>query len=184
MGTFGQTLRQAREDLGASLAEAERETRISRRYLEALETENEAALPAAVYTRGFIKIYCQYLGLNPEGMVDLFGPQQALVDNVTIRPIPAEIKAALGASAAGRGGRGPDAGVVARRLPVGPVYFVPGERRAHRFPAHDAHTGNAGGCRGNAIAAARERPADSRWSWSVAEPSIVAAGGTRARSGG
>lgn len=91
MGTFGQTLRQAREDLGASLAEAERETRISRRYLEALETENEAALPAAVYTRGFIKIYCQYLGLNPDGMVDLFGPQQALVDNVTIRPIPAEI---------------------------------------------------------------------------------------------
>jgi cytoskeleton protein RodZ len=91
LGTFGQTLRQAREDLGASLAEAERETRISRRYLEALETENESALPAAVYTRGFIKIYCQYLGLNPEGMVDLFGPQQALVDNVTIRPIPAEI---------------------------------------------------------------------------------------------
>ena len=91
MGTFGQTLRQAREDLGASLAEAERETRISRRYLEALEQENEAALPAAVYTRGFIKIYCQYLGLNPEGMVDLFGPQQALVDNVQIRPIPAEI---------------------------------------------------------------------------------------------
>jgi cytoskeleton protein RodZ len=91
LGTFGQTLRQAREDLGASLADAERETRISRRHLEALEAENEAALPAAVYTRGFIKIYCQYLGLNPEGMVDLFGPQQALVDNVQIRPIPAEI---------------------------------------------------------------------------------------------
>jgi cytoskeleton protein RodZ len=91
LGTFGQTLRQAREDLGASLAEAERETRISRRYLEALEQENESALPAAVYTRGFIKIYCQYLGLNPDGMVDLFGPQQALVDNVQIRPIPAEI---------------------------------------------------------------------------------------------
>lgn len=91
MGAFGQTLRQAREDLGASLAEAERETRISRRYLEALESEDEEALPAAVYTRGFIKIYCQYLGLNPDGMADLFGPQQALVDNVQIRPIPAEI---------------------------------------------------------------------------------------------
>ncbi|MGE3913254.1 MAG: helix-turn-helix domain-containing protein [Chloroflexota bacterium] len=93
MGTFGQTLRQAREDLGASLAEAERETRISRRYLAALENEDEAALPAAVYTRGFIRIYCQYLGLNPDGMLDLFGPQEALVDHVSIRPIPAEISA-------------------------------------------------------------------------------------------
>jgi cytoskeleton protein RodZ len=91
LGTFGQTLRQAREDLGASLAEAERETRISRRYLEALESENEAALPAGVYTRGFIRVYCQYLGLNPEAMLDLFGPQQALEDHVEIRPIPAEI---------------------------------------------------------------------------------------------
>jgi cytoskeletal protein RodZ len=91
LGTFGQTLRQAREDLGASLVEAERETRISRRYLEALENEDEAALPAGIYTRGFIRIYCQYLGLNPEGMLDLFGPQQALEDNVKIRPIPAEI---------------------------------------------------------------------------------------------
>lgn len=91
MGTFGQTLRQAREDLGASLAEAERETRISRRYLEALENEDEAALPAAVYARGFIRTYCQYLGLHPEGMAELFGPQRALVDNIQIRPIPAEI---------------------------------------------------------------------------------------------
>ncbi len=93
MGTFGQTLQQAREDLGASLAEAERETRISRRYLEALEKEDEAGLPAGVYTRGFIRVYCQYLGLNPEGMLDLFGPQRALEDHVTIRPIPAEISA-------------------------------------------------------------------------------------------
>ncbi len=55
MGTFGDTLREAREDLGVSLADAERETRISRRYLEALESEDEAALPAGVYTRGFIR---------------------------------------------------------------------------------------------------------------------------------
>lgn len=90
MGTFGQTLRDAREDLGVTLEEAERETRISRRYLEALENEDESAMPAAVYARGFIRTYCQYLGLNPEGMLDLYGPRQVLQPNVAIRPIPAE----------------------------------------------------------------------------------------------
>jgi cytoskeleton protein RodZ len=91
MGTFGDTLRQAREDLGASLADAERETRISRRYLEALESEDEAALPAPVYTRGFIRTYCRYLGLNPDGMLELFGPRRALDGPVAVRPIPAEL---------------------------------------------------------------------------------------------
>ncbi|MDP8921265.1 MAG: DUF4115 domain-containing protein [Chloroflexota bacterium] len=91
MGTFGDTLRQAREDLGVSLADAERETRISRRYLEALETEDEASLPAPVYTRGFIRTYCRYLGLNGDGMLDLFGPRQALESSAQVRPIPAEL---------------------------------------------------------------------------------------------
>jgi cytoskeletal protein RodZ len=93
LGTFGQALRDAREDLGVSLADAERETRINRRYLEALETEDDSAMPPAVYTRGFIRTYSQYLGLNPEAMLDAYGPQQAIEDDVQIRPIPAEINA-------------------------------------------------------------------------------------------
>jgi cytoskeleton protein RodZ len=93
LGTFGQALRDAREDLGVSLADAERETRISRRYLEALETEDAAAMPPAVYARGFIKTYSQFLGLNPDAMLDAYGPRQVLDDRVQIRPIPAEINA-------------------------------------------------------------------------------------------
>lgn len=93
MGTFGQALRDAREDLGVSLVEAERETRINRRYLDALEKEDASAMPPAVYARGFIRTYAQYLGLDPEGMLDLYGPRQVIQDNVQIRPIPAEINA-------------------------------------------------------------------------------------------
>src|SRR5581483_2652843 len=93
MGTFGDTLRQARLDLGASLADAERETRISRRYLESLEIEDDSSLPPPVYTRGFIRTYSQYLGLNPESMLDLFGPRRAIEDHVQIRPIPADVAA-------------------------------------------------------------------------------------------
>ena len=93
MGTFGQALRDAREDLGVSLADAERETRINRRYLEALESEDDSAMPPAVYTRGFIRTYSLYLGLDPETMLDAYGPQEAIEDSVRIRPIPAELNA-------------------------------------------------------------------------------------------
>ena len=91
MGTFGDTLRQARDDLGASLVDAERETKIHRRYLEALENEDESALPAPVYTRGFIRTYCRYLGLNPEAMLDLFGRRTVADERLELRPIPAQV---------------------------------------------------------------------------------------------
>ena len=74
MWTLGETLRQARLDKGVSLADAARETRIRRSYLEALEAEDVAALPPMVYTRGFLRSYAEYLGLSPESMVDLYQP--------------------------------------------------------------------------------------------------------------
>ncbi|MBV9169003.1 MAG: helix-turn-helix domain-containing protein [Chloroflexi bacterium] len=74
MWTLGETLRQARLDKGVSLADAARETRIRRAYLEALESEDPAALPAAVYTRGLLKTYAEYLGLNAQSMLDLYQP--------------------------------------------------------------------------------------------------------------
>jgi cytoskeleton protein RodZ len=75
VGTLGETLRQARLDKGVSLADAARDTRIRRTYLEALETEDPAALPAPVYTRGFLRTYADYLGLNSQAMVDLYQPR-------------------------------------------------------------------------------------------------------------
>jgi cytoskeletal protein RodZ len=72
--TLGETLRQARLDKGVSLVDAARDTRIRRGYLEALEAEDPAALPPAVYTRGFLRTYAEYLGLNPQAMVDLYQP--------------------------------------------------------------------------------------------------------------
>jgi cytoskeleton protein RodZ len=72
--TLGETLRQARLDKGVSLADAARETRIRRGYLEALEAEDPAALPPAVYTRGFLRTYAEYLGLSAQAMVDLYQP--------------------------------------------------------------------------------------------------------------
>jgi cytoskeleton protein RodZ len=83
--TLGETLRQARLDKGVSLADAARETRIRRGYLEALEAEDPAALPPAVYTRGFLRTYADYLGLNAQSMVDLYQPAARREAGPTLR---------------------------------------------------------------------------------------------------
>jgi cytoskeletal protein RodZ len=72
MNELGTRLVRAREARGLTLEDAERDTRISRRYLQALEAEQFEAIPAPVYARGFLRSYSQYLGLNAQEMLDLF----------------------------------------------------------------------------------------------------------------
>ena len=70
--TLGQTLRAAREGKRWDIARAERETRIRARYLVALEAGDYRDLPDPVYTRGFVRNYAQYLGLDPDWCLDLY----------------------------------------------------------------------------------------------------------------
>ena len=72
MSELGTLLVRSREARGLTLEDAERDTRISRRYLQALETEQFEAIPAPVYARGFLRSYSQYLGLDPQEMLALF----------------------------------------------------------------------------------------------------------------
>ena len=69
---LGEVLRTAREAKGVDLARVERDTKIRSRYLTALETGDYAELPGAVYTKGFLRNYGAYLGLDPEYLVDLY----------------------------------------------------------------------------------------------------------------
>ena len=64
MAELGRLLQQARTTRGLTLEDAEHDTRISKRYLEALEREDFAAFPAPFYTRAFLRTYGQYLGLD------------------------------------------------------------------------------------------------------------------------
>lgn len=59
-------LYEARERKGVDLYRAERETKIRARYLQALEHGEYRELPGAVYTKGFLRNYALYLGLDPE----------------------------------------------------------------------------------------------------------------------
>jgi cytoskeletal protein RodZ len=72
MSPLGETLRRARQARGITLEDAERVTRIPRKYLEALEIENFGILPAPVYARGFLRSYSTYLGLDPKELLPFF----------------------------------------------------------------------------------------------------------------
>lgn len=54
---------------GVSLEEISAATRISVRFLEALESEHWAQLPGGIFNRGFIRSVARFLGMDEEGLV-------------------------------------------------------------------------------------------------------------------
>jgi cytoskeleton protein RodZ len=66
----GPLLRERREAMGVTLAEAEVATRIRQKYLAALEADEWDLLPGEVVGRGFLRNYSTYLGLEPTEMID------------------------------------------------------------------------------------------------------------------
>lgn len=86
MSPLGETLRRARLAKGISFEDAERVTRIPRKYLEALELENFGILPAPVYARGFLRSYAGYLGLDPAELLPFFPVGH--VDEPKLDPLP------------------------------------------------------------------------------------------------
>ncbi|MGH7359578.1 MAG: helix-turn-helix domain-containing protein, partial [Candidatus Rokuibacteriota bacterium] len=69
---LGEVLRTAREAKGVDLARVERDTKIRVRYLSALETGEYRDLPGSVYTKGFLRNYGAYLGLDADYLIDLY----------------------------------------------------------------------------------------------------------------
>jgi cytoskeletal protein RodZ len=69
---LGEVLRGAREAKGVDLPRVERETKIRAKYLSALERSEYRELPGPVYTKGFLRNYGLYLGLDPEYLIDLY----------------------------------------------------------------------------------------------------------------
>ena len=89
MTPLGETLRRARLEKGITFEDAERVTRIPRKYLEALEHENFGILPAPVYARGFLRSYAGYLGLDPKDLLPFFPVGH--VEEPKLEPLP-EVK--------------------------------------------------------------------------------------------
>jgi len=69
---IGELLRQEREKQGLTLDDVHYKTKISKNNLRFLENGNFEDLPHRVYTKGFIKNYALFLGLDAQELVDAF----------------------------------------------------------------------------------------------------------------
>lgn len=74
---LGQWLREAREAKGLSLSQVEEATRIRQKYIAALESGLQEDLPGDVATRGFLRNYAVYLGLNAEDAIRRLGQPES-----------------------------------------------------------------------------------------------------------
>lgn len=89
---IGAVLREARNRRKIDLSEVEAATQIRVRYLRAIENEEWDVLPGSVYTRGFIRTYAAFLGIDGERLADDFrrtesaaGERQVLIERA---PVP------------------------------------------------------------------------------------------------
>ncbi|MEA2463444.1 MAG: cytoskeleton protein RodZ [Acidobacteriota bacterium] len=86
LASFGEELRREREIRGISLKEIADATKISKRFLEAIERNDHRTLPAPAFTRGFVRAYARYVGLNSEEMVNRYNFAVASDDRIEKPP--------------------------------------------------------------------------------------------------
>jgi transcriptional regulator with XRE-family HTH domain len=86
LASFGEELRREREIRGISLKEIADATKISKRFLEAIERNDHKTLPAPVFTRGFVREYAKYLGLNADEVVNRYNYAAAGDDRIEKSP--------------------------------------------------------------------------------------------------
>ena len=69
---FGKTLRSARETKGYTVSQIAEMTHLKSTVVEGLENEDFSMIAAPIYGRGFVKLYCEAVGLEPKPLVDEF----------------------------------------------------------------------------------------------------------------
>ncbi|HLH31371.1 MAG TPA: helix-turn-helix domain-containing protein [Terriglobia bacterium] len=88
MTNFGASFKQARESRGISLDQIATETRISTRFLSAIENEDFQLLPGGIFNRGFVRAYAEKIGLDPDQAVADY-ERLAEVHQPEVVPVPA-----------------------------------------------------------------------------------------------
>lgn len=76
-GNFGERLKRERELREVSMEELTKATRISARFVEALENEDWAKLPGGIFGHGFVRTIARYLGLDEEAFLSEYDSARA-----------------------------------------------------------------------------------------------------------
>jgi cytoskeletal protein RodZ len=67
---IGEKLRLAREARGIALRDISDQTRISMRYLEAIESNDYRRLPGGIFNRSFIRAYAKFIGYDENEAIE------------------------------------------------------------------------------------------------------------------
>ena len=81
---------------GVSLEEIAAATRISTRFLEALENEQWNRLPGGAFNRGFIRSIARFLGIDEDGLVAEYAYERKSLDDPRVVARPEKIPRAWG----------------------------------------------------------------------------------------
>ena len=76
-GNFGERLKRERDLREVSMDELTKATRISARFVQALENEDWAKLPGGVFGHGFVRTIARYLGLDEEALLSEYDSARA-----------------------------------------------------------------------------------------------------------
>lgn len=86
MKTVGEILSGKRNQLGLSLEQVEKETKIRKKYLEAIEKSDFGIFSESTTVKGFIRNYSLILGLSPENVLAIF--RRDFIENEAGQIIP------------------------------------------------------------------------------------------------
>jgi cytoskeleton protein RodZ len=92
--SFGEQLRLAREERGISLRHISDQTRISVRYLEAIEADDYKRLPGGIFNRSFIKAYAKQIGFDEKEAIEGYlrtNREQGESDEVATTPYKSHV---------------------------------------------------------------------------------------------
>jgi len=81
MDTIGQALKKARENKAMTVADVALATKAMEDHIKAIEDDNFDVFPAPVYARGFIKLYAECVGLNPQPLVQAYRSRKTSGDS-------------------------------------------------------------------------------------------------------
>ena len=85
-------LKHTREKLNLSIEDVVRDTKIKKSYVEALERGEFEKLPSISTTKGFLKIYANYLGLNSEEVIAILRRESKEEEKHMIKNLQKRVK--------------------------------------------------------------------------------------------
>src|SRR5262245_22421344 len=88
MTNFGASFKKARESKGISLDQIAKDTRISTRFLSAIENEEFHLLPGGIFNRGFVRAFAERVGLDPDQAVGDYERLTGVVRDSAEPPAP------------------------------------------------------------------------------------------------